>query len=100
VLEHCVARCGLIDGARLAEFVSMWAIASNDLGREINVDELVEWWGKGISRRNAFYRLAAFREAFRELGEHATPQVFANALRTVERDARKVAMQPLDVVAA
>lgn len=99
VLEHCVARAGLIEGARLAEFAATWAIASRDLGREISVEDLTDWWGKGISRRNAYYRLAAFRKAFPELGEHGTPQTFANALEAVklEKDARRVAMQPLDV---
>lgn len=97
VLEHCVARAGMINGARLAEYVAMWAIASNDLDREINVDELSEWWGKGISTRNAYYRLAAFRKAFPELGEHATPQVFADAFKAIklERDPWVVAMHPM-----
>lgn len=99
VLEHCVARVGLVNGAKLAEFVAMWAIASRDLGRDISVEDLADWWGKGISARNAYYRLAAFRKAFPELGEHGTPQVFADALQSVklEKDARRVAMQPLDV---
>jgi hypothetical protein len=100
VLELCVSRAGLIKGARLAQYVAAWSIASNALGHPIEADELAAWWGKGMSRRTAFYRLRDFREAFPEFD---SPQPLADALAAVARsrkdrkDASKLVMEPVDL---
>jgi hypothetical protein len=97
VLELCIARAGFVKGARLAEYVAMWGLASNDVGHDIGVDELVAWWGKGISRRNAFYRLRDFRQAFPEFD---TPQPLADALADAiarKQDTRRLVVEPIDL---
>lgn len=77
MLEYSVARAGFIKGARLAEFIATWAIASRSLGRSITTEDLVEWWEPAVSRRTAYYRLSDFREAFPEL---ESPQPIADLL--------------------
>jgi hypothetical protein len=98
VLEFCVARAGLLNGARLAEFVCTWAIASRDLGHPIGPEELVTWWGKGVSRRTIYRRLSEFRRSFPEL---ESPQPIADAI-AAQLDARvesaaRLASLPLDL---
>lgn len=65
LLELCVARAGLIKGAKLAEFIASWAIATGGLGHEPGVREFAEWW-RLRSPRTAFNRLRDFRAAFPE----------------------------------
>ncbi len=74
VLELCVARAGLLKGAKLAEFVCAWAIATRSVGHTLGIEEFSEWWAEGYSRRTAYNRLREFRAVFPEF---ETPHVLA-----------------------
>jgi hypothetical protein len=71
VLALCVNRVGYREGRKVAQFIVEWEMAARSLGRNISADEFAAWWKDG--RATAFRRLARFREAFPELGEHGKP---------------------------
>lgn len=75
LLEHCLARAGLVKGGRVASVIAGWAIASENVGHELTLQEYREWWR--MSERTAYREQAIFREAFPEF---STPQVLADAI--------------------
>lgn len=83
VMEVCVAKKGVLKGARVASFIVSWCIASQALGREITLEEYADWWKE--SERTAYRHQADFREVF---PQWPNPQVIANSAM-----ARSEAMQ-------
>jgi len=81
VLVACVERAGPMKGARLAMFVSEWAIAETELGHEIGPEEFSDWW-QARSRRTVYRRLSEYRTAFD--GSDKPSEMF-RARRTVTR---------------
>jgi hypothetical protein len=73
IIEVCLARAGVMKGARVASFNSLWAIASQRLDRPITVADYAEYYGE--SERNVYRHLASFREVFPALD---TPQAIAD----------------------
>jgi hypothetical protein len=73
VIDVCYARHGTLKGARVAAFISQWAIASRARGGPITSDQYAEYWCE--SERNVRRHLARFRETFPELH---TPQPIAD----------------------
>jgi hypothetical protein len=67
----CVDRAGWRQGPRIAQFVTEWEVCVRKNGGPISTDEFASWWHE--SRPTAYRRLAEFRVAFPELGEHAFP---------------------------
>jgi hypothetical protein len=95
VLNVCYARAsanarGLVDvlramrkATRVAELVMQWALATDELGREVaSVEELVDVWQGTLSRATIWRRVGEFRELF---PEHETPQPLADALLAAAR---------------
>lgn len=71
-MQVVFARVGMgTDAWRLVVFVHEWAMAEAQLGERIGVERFAAW--SSDSTRTAYRRLADFREAFPELGEHGTP---------------------------
>jgi len=69
----CANRAGVVDGARLVEFIDDW----RDCVRVH--DGPVSWtqysdWTRCYSKRTAYNRLALFRRTFPELGEQGSPE--------------------------
>jgi hypothetical protein len=62
LLADCINRTGWRTGARLALFCQMWAIAEDELGRELSPEDYVEWSDEG--RSTIYRRLKELREAF------------------------------------
>jgi len=99
VLDLCVKRSGFLRGAQLGEFVALWTIAASALGRDISIEDVSAWWGKGLPNRTAYRRLSRFKEAFPEFD---TPQPLADLILAQvhdtldRRDARDLAAAPLD----
>ncbi len=75
IIEVCLARAGVMKGARVQSFISLWAIASQRLDRPITVDDYAEYYGE--SERNVYRHLRSFREVFPALD---TPQAIADAV--------------------
>jgi hypothetical protein len=75
LLELCVAKGGTLKGARVAAFISCWAIASNAKGGPITLDDYAEWWCE--NERTAFRHQANFRALFPHL---ETPQLIVDEL--------------------
>jgi hypothetical protein len=100
IAETCIARGGVMKGARVQAFITSWTIASQAMGKPITLDEYAEWWRE--PRSTAYRHQARFREVFPEL---QTPQPIANAaiLRASEWQARGVpgiGRLPVDVLTA
>lgn len=74
VMELCIARAGVLKGARVAQFIAQWTIATQSVGHPITLEEYAEWWHE--SRATSFRHQARFREVFPMLD---TPQPIANA---------------------
>lgn len=74
LLELCFAATGgsYVRAAKVAAFVVAWSVVTHDLDREPTVEEYAEFWG--MSRRQAFYEQARFREVFPQL-ETPAPMV-------------------------
>jgi hypothetical protein len=72
LLEVCIARGGIVKGARVCSFVIRWAMCADALGREPEVVEYIEWWNE--RDRTAWRHLAEFREVF---ATDQTPQFLA-----------------------
>lgn len=64
-----MARAGLLKGARVAQYILQWAIASRDLGHAPSAEEYAEWWSE--SERTSYRRQAEFRAAFEGLDDPA-----------------------------
>lgn len=69
----CVSRAGMLDGARLVEFIDDWrdCITAHD--------GPVSWqgysrWTRRYSERTAYRRLALFRRTFPQLGPEGSPE--------------------------
>jgi hypothetical protein len=88
-------RAGWRLASRMVEFITLWAIYSRQEGRELTTADFCRLSGE--SRRTVQYWLSELRELFPELGEHATPQVFASQLPDAS-PARAMAA-PIDVAA-
>jgi hypothetical protein len=73
VVELCIARGGVMKGARVQAFIAQWTMASQALGKPITLEEYREWWR--VSHGSAYREQARFRELFPEL---ATPQPIAD----------------------
>ena len=71
VMALCVQKVGWREGRKVAQFVFEWEMAARATGRKISADEFAAYWKD--SRSQAFARLARFRDAFPELGEHGKP---------------------------
>lgn len=102
LLEVCVARAGMAKGARIAEFVITWAIATDALGHEPTVEEVAEWW-RERTPRTLYRRLHDFRAAFPEFGPDGFPTAFAAALLAdadTLKDRGRAVFAPLDLRAA
>jgi hypothetical protein len=100
IADVCIARGGLMKGARVQGFIAAWTIASQSMGKPISLDEYAEWWRE--PRSTAFRHQARFREIFPEL---QTPQPIANAaiLRASEwqdRGVPGIGRLPVDVLTA
>ena len=65
LLALCIQRAGWRKGVQVAQFVMEWAICAEDLGHDPGIEEFSAWWRDG-SRRTAYRRMEAFREAFPE----------------------------------
>jgi hypothetical protein len=89
VTAMCIERAGWLKGARIAEFVTAWSIAENELGHDPTVEEFAKWWAG--SKRAAYYRLADFREAFPEAD---TPRDLFRAQKETVRRRQPEAHQP------
>jgi hypothetical protein len=74
VLRLCIDRAGYRRGGLMAEFILEWEIAVRKHGGSIGIEEFARWWKD--SRMTAHRRLRVFRDAFPELGPHATPEAF------------------------
>jgi hypothetical protein len=72
-MELCVAKLGIVKGARVCSFIASWCIASNALGRAITIEEYAEWWREDL--RTSYRHQARFREVFPQL---ANPQRIAD----------------------
>lgn len=89
-------------GARIAEFVITWTVATDALGHEPTVEQVAEWWRERHTR-TLYRRLHDFRAAFPEFGADAYPTVFAPALladRDELKDRVRSIFAPLDLDAA
>jgi DNA-binding transcriptional ArsR family regulator len=75
ILEVCLARAGVMKGARVQSFISLWSMASQRLGRPITVTDYAEYYGE--SERNVYRHLRSFREVFPSVD---TPQPIADAV--------------------
>lgn len=73
IAELCVARAGILKGARVQAFIASWTIASQSMGKPITLEEYADWWKE--SRATAYRHQARFREVFPGL---ETPQPIAN----------------------
>jgi hypothetical protein len=62
VLEHCVAKLGVHQGAFAAANVAQYAIATKDLGHVPTTDEYCEWWA--VSERTGWYHRSRIRDVF------------------------------------
>lgn len=85
LLELCVARAGggwrdIPRGSRICTFVCEWAVASWDLGGDVDMPTFCRWWK--LERDSAGIRLAyRHLDEFRALfPEHDTPQPLVDAL--------------------
>lgn len=73
VLALCVARGGVIQGARVQAFICQWTMASQGLGREITLYDYMDWWR--VSQPTAYREQQRFRRLFPDL---KTPQPIAD----------------------
>lgn len=75
VMSDCVAAAGYLQGPKLAVFILLWGRAERDIGRRVGIEEFGEWCEHDTlwTTRTAYRKLAQFRSAFPQLGEHATP---------------------------
>jgi hypothetical protein len=93
LLEHAVARGGVVKGARAASVIVQWAIAERDLGHRLGegeglsaaVREYAEYWR--MSERTAWREVSRLRGVF---GEAADPLALSAALRQA-MDEREIA---------
>lgn len=71
-------RAGFRGGARILEFVMLWAIYEAETGAPpSNVEEFVGWWGDdSYSLATAYRRLAEFRECFEAEGFETPSELF------------------------
>lgn len=69
----CVNRAGVVDGARLVEFIDDWRDCVNANGGPVSWNHYSEWTRR-YSDRTAYRRLALFRRTFPQLGEHGSPE--------------------------
>jgi hypothetical protein len=74
IIEVCLARAGVMKGARVQSFISLWSIASQRLGRPITVADYAEYYGE--NERTVYRHLRSFREVFPAI---ETPQPIADA---------------------
>lgn len=73
-MELCIARGGVLKGARVMAFIAQWTMASQSVGHPITLDEYAEWWRE--TRTTAYRHQREFRELFPGM---KTPQPIANA---------------------
>jgi hypothetical protein len=73
-MELCVARAGMLRGARVAAFIAQWTIVSQALDRPITLEDYGAWWHE--SERTVYRHQARFREVFPQL---KTPQPISDA---------------------
>lgn len=78
VIGLCIDQCGYRRGARLAEFIAEWEVCVRSYNRDVTSEEFAAWWKD--SRATTYRRLAEFREAFPQLGPHATPSALMRPL--------------------
>lgn len=71
VLSLCVDRAGYRAGSRVAQFIFEWELVVRSTGGPIRAEEYSAWWKIGAT--TGYRRLAEFRAAFPELGEHGMP---------------------------
>jgi hypothetical protein len=84
VLALCVNRGGYRRGRKIAQFIAEWELAVRSNGAAIEVADFAEYWGDHLA--TAYRRLAEFREAFPELGEHGKPDdLMRPLLRSLSR---------------
>jgi hypothetical protein len=73
VIEVCIARGGIVKGARAQAFIAQWTIASQAVGHPITLEEYRDWWR--MSHGTAYREQARFREVFPGM---TTPQPIAD----------------------
>jgi hypothetical protein len=87
-MRHLIEQGGLRRGLKVMSFIVAWGVASEDLGREITIEEYGEWWK--VSRSSAFREQALFREV---LGDrYTTPAALLDEAR-----AQRVAVQEMQL---
>lgn len=62
----------------MAEFIAEWEVCVRSQRRDVSSEEFAAWWKD--SRATTYRRLAEFREAFPQLGPHATPSALMGPL--------------------
>jgi hypothetical protein len=78
----CVLAGGYVKGAKVCAYIWAWGTVARHLDREPTVEEYADFWG--MSRRQAFYEQARFREAFADLD---TPAPILETLHDAREDA-------------
>jgi hypothetical protein len=73
LLQHAQGKVGVLKGARVCAFITQWTMTSQALGREITIEDYIEWWRE--SQRTAYRHQAEFRAVFAPL---SNPQPIAN----------------------
>lgn len=69
----CVAQAGIMDGARLVEFIDDWRDCVNANGGPVSWQGYSRWTRR-YSPRTAYNRLALFRRTFPQLGPEGSPE--------------------------
>jgi hypothetical protein len=96
VMEVCVARAGVMKGARVQAFISCWVIASQRLGRPITLADYADYWKE--NERTAYREQARFREVFPGM---ETPQPIADSvIRELGDQAADVGLLPATLLPA
>lgn len=72
LLEQLYRRGGVMKGSRVGSYIVLWALASQELGREPTMEEFITWSRE--PRRTVFRWQAEFRAVF---PEWPTPQPVA-----------------------
>lgn len=98
LLEHAIAKVGILRGARVCTFICQWTIAANAIGRPITIEEYAEWWNE--SERTVYRHQAEFRRVF----GLPSPQPFADhalvRAEALQRGAAGLGRLPLEVALA
>jgi hypothetical protein len=69
----CVSRAGVLDGARLVEFIDDWRDCVNAHGGPVSWQTYARWTRR-YHERTAYRRLALFRRTFPQLGPEGSPE--------------------------